>query len=78
MDAHHTIPKAKEFQKNYDKAGINIHDPKYGTWLESNLHRSTSSDYNNQWRLFFRGNPDATKEEIENFASYLMQFFYGE
>ena len=78
MDAHHSIPKANRFQKYYDQAGININKPKYGTWIELHTHRSTARKYNDDWDVFFENTPNASKEEIENYAKKLMKSFYGE
>ena len=54
MDAHHTIPKAVEGQLKDMNIRINIHDPKYGYWMERNLHRSTWKQYNQEWETYLK------------------------
>lgn len=38
--AHHALPQ--EFEEYYNKAGINIHDPKYGIALDRSLHNGVA------------------------------------
>ena len=73
MDAHHIFPQAKKFQSFFEKAGINIHNPKNLRWWESSSHRSASKAYNNAWSKFFQDNPNATRKQIENFGDSLMK-----
>jgi hypothetical protein len=65
-DAHHVCPS--KFKIEFDKAGIDIHDPKYGAWWEKMSHRRTASEYNRAWEAFFDGNENPTKQQVEEFA----------
>jgi RHS repeat-associated protein len=51
LEAHHVLPK--EFIKDFQKAGLNIHDPTFGAWVDKKLHRDWSYQYNQEWRRFF-------------------------
>lgn len=51
--------------------GINIHDPKYGVWLESTLHNKLSHKYNEAWEKFFKANPTYTEEQVMEYAQKL-------
>jgi hypothetical protein len=65
--AHHVFPKvlAKEFQK----MGINVHDPRFGSWWERSSHLKNSAEYLKQWRDFLR--PEPTFEQILQFGREL-------
>ena len=60
FDAHHIFPQ--EFEIIFKRAGIDIHDPKYGVWWELHEHRQNAKAYNAEWKRFLEGNK--TKEEI--------------
>jgi hypothetical protein len=70
--AHHDLPQAEEFRKYFDKANLNINDPRYGRWVEGaqagvenvGTHQNWSAAFNREWREFFEEHPNATKEEI--------------
>ncbi len=68
-EAHHKLPV--KFEDKFNKAGVNIHDPKYGTWVEKTKHREISYAYNKEWETFFRNTKTPTKEQIEDFTKYL-------
>ena len=55
MQAHHVFPK--KFRTRFDKLGINIDDPKFGSWWETNAHQKNSYSYNLRWDEFFLDNP---------------------
>ena len=60
--------------KKYD---IDIHDPKYGAWVDSSIHRSFSYEYNQDWYYFFKYEPNITVEKILAFARDLaMKYEY--
>lgn len=65
--AHHVFPKmlAKEFQK----VGINVHDPRFGAWWERASHLKNSAEYLRQWEEFLR--PGRTYEQILQFGKKL-------
>ena len=64
--AHHVLPQ--KFNSFFDKAGINIHDPKFGMWVPETLHLKNSSVYNSRWAEFIRDNGNASQAEIFDFA----------
>ena len=76
MQAHHTLPYA--FEKKFSDIGINIHDPKYGVWLDSTLHNKLSQEYNKAWEKFFIDNPSYTAEQVMEYATKLMNDIYGQ
>ncbi|MGC8787969.1 MAG: hypothetical protein ACP5Q1_11140 [Anaerolineae bacterium] len=70
LEAHHVLPQALE--KDFQKLGIeNIHDPKFGSWVEPGAHRRWSYDYNQEWRSFLKDLP--SPDEILNFARQLAE-----
>lgn len=75
MDAHHIFPQANRFLKQWERVGINIHNPEYLRWWESNSHRGNALQYNQAWDTFFRYNPSASREQIINFGNDLMRNF---
>ena len=50
--AHHVLPQ--KFIEQFEKADIKIHDPKYGSWVDSPTHSKFSTAYNNEWLEFFK------------------------
>lgn len=76
MQAHHIFPQAME--DHFSNLNINIHDPMYGTWLDSTKHLKGAHKYNDEWKKFWDNNPDATTEEVINKAKELMKDIYGE
>lgn len=47
-----------KFEYHFKKSGINIHDPKYAEWWNSekglrNNHQSLARKYNEEWCVFF-------------------------
>jgi hypothetical protein len=64
MEAHHVLPQ--EFAEKFADAGINIHDPVFGSWVDATAHRGWSYTYNQQWKEFLA--QKRTREEILNFA----------
>ncbi|HNU34810.1 MAG TPA: RHS repeat-associated core domain-containing protein [Bacteroidia bacterium] len=75
MDAHHVFPQAKRFQTQWTRVGLNIHHPKNLTWWSRSAHRSLSNSYNKKWDKFFKINPKATLEEIQDFGKNVMNDF---
>ncbi|MBM3131091.1 MAG: DUF2380 domain-containing protein [Chloroflexi bacterium] len=70
LEAHHVLPQ--EFIEKFQRAGLDIHDPTFGAWVDKNLHRHWSSDYNREWRRFFdqfdRTDTAPSPEQILEFA----------
>ena len=72
FDAHHMLPQADQFKGFFERAGINVHDPKYGTWWQKGpdgTHQKLSKEYNTGWEMFTKENPNATQEQIHQFAN---------
>jgi len=69
MDAHHVLPQY--FESQFDAAGINIHEPQYGTWVEKSLHNSWSYEYDLDWYYFFDGAQNPSKDAILSFGRAL-------
>jgi RHS repeat-associated protein len=64
-DAHHTLPKSKDFKAFFEKAGLDVNDPANMVWREMNDHRGKkSSEHTKLWDMFMQKNPNATKEQI--------------
>lgn len=69
-EAHHVLPQ--KFEKWFKKNGIeNIHDPRFGTWVDKTSHRQWSHEYNKKWQKFIDNNKNTSPEEIIDFASGL-------
>jgi len=66
MEAHHVLPK--KFEGMFKASKIdNIHNPKYGAWVETSSHRQWSNQYNKEWEGFFR-NGASSPDNVEAFA----------
>ena len=73
--AHHVLPQADRFSRYWYNAGINIHDPRYGSWVETGKHLSMSYQYNLRWDMFFRAFPNANASQILSYARQLSYEF---
>ena len=73
FDAHHILPQ--KFQSQFEKAGVNIHDPKYGAWWGASEHRGKAYEYNKSWDQFFSENTSPTVEQVENKAREVAKEF---
>jgi hypothetical protein len=67
--AHHVFPQ--KFGAAFEKAGINIHDPRFGAWWESGSHLKNASSYNAAWSEFFATTRNPTAEQIFQFGRNL-------
>ena len=72
----HIFPQ--KHRRNFQNAGLDIDDPKYGAWLETKLHLQKAWAYNKAWEDFFKNHPNATMEEILEQAEILMKEIYGQ
>ena len=72
--AHHIFPN--KFKINFNKAEIDINNPKYGIWLEKNFHLQKASKYNKSWDIFFKDNANPNKEEIFRHMEQAMDEIY--
>jgi hypothetical protein len=64
--AHHVLPV--QFARQCKRAGINIHEPKYGVWWTKGDHLSKAKAYNAKWKAVFRRTPPPTREDILQFG----------
>jgi len=71
--AHHNLPI--KFEERFNKDGIDVHDPVYGSWWESQSHLSNAKGFNDRWQKFFNDNPEASKEQILEFGRQLAKEF---
>jgi YD repeat-containing protein len=74
LQAHHVFPQ--EFEGEFERAGIDIHDPQYGSWVEANEHGQYAGEYNDAWEEFFRDTPNPTPDEILRFGVEVMESVY--
>lgn len=77
MEAHHGLPK--KFAPDFNNAGLNISDPKYGYWLTPADHRGNGKAYryNKAWEEFWKKNSNADAETIVDEMHKLMDEIYG-
>ena len=68
IHVHHVFPK--EFADDFISAGINQHQPRYGSWWEGTSHVHNAHRYNLEWDEFLRTNPG--KDEILAFGRDIM------
>jgi len=52
FQAHHVFPQ--KFGTAFGKAGINIHNPHFGTWVKAADHAGWSARYNTEWTQFLK------------------------
>ena len=71
IDAHHVFPQ--QLRDIFKGKGINVDDPRYCTWWERSLHRQAAKEYNKEWRIFLRDNPEVTQSQVLEKGRQLMQ-----
>lgn len=69
VEQHHLLPKAAEFRRFFDAAGLDVEDFKIPlTRAEHRLKpgglHTGPDNWNAQWRRFFSENPNATRGQI--------------
>lgn len=69
MEAHHVLPQ--KFSKWFADKGLNIHDPRFCSWVDKASHNKWSYEYNKKWEDFRNKNYYASPDEIVNFAKEL-------
>ena len=55
----------QKFGRIFERAGVNIHDPKFGAWWEKTSHLRNASDYNRDWQGFLRGGQRSAEEILQ-------------
>jgi hypothetical protein len=66
--AHHVFPQ--KFKQEFAKRGININNPKFGSWWEASSYLKNAKAYNTQWQNFLNTNPNTS--QIFKFGRQLM------
>jgi RHS repeat-associated protein len=70
--AHHVFPQSKEFTEYFLSKGINIHDPKFGSWWSTASHGKNAYAYNKEWAGYISANGKALPSDVLNFGRQLM------
>jgi hypothetical protein len=65
--ANHVFPQ--KLAEKFQRAGINVHDPRFGAWWEKSRHLKNSAEYTRLWVEFFERAP--TTEQILAFGRFL-------
>ncbi len=72
--AHHVIPK--QFIRQAQRLGINVHDPRNGMFLPRATHQRIHAEgYNPQWQRFFNQNPTSA-QQVYDFGQRML-YNYG-
>jgi len=73
-EAHHVLPQ--RLRKIFAQMGIdNIHEPRWGAWVEQGPHRHWSYDYDQRWFEFLTRNSEASIDDIVRFAEQMAREF---
>jgi hypothetical protein len=64
-EAHHVLPQALESRFKQLFPDLNIHDPKWGAWVQGDLHQRWSKAYQTVWEQWLAKNPNATLAQLE-------------
>jgi hypothetical protein len=73
--AHHAFPQTQEFDRFFKGVGLDKHDAKFGSWVETSQHRKEAAAYNKKWRDFISNNPEASIQEVINEGKRIMKLF---
>jgi len=62
-EAHHMLPQ--EFADRFGEHGVNVHDPRWGAWVEGGGgHQSWSKSYNAAWKAWLDTHAGANIDDI--------------
>ena len=61
-EAHHTLPQ--KYEKEFNEAGINIHEPGNTVWREKGNHRAKSHQHIKEWDNYFDGEDPIDQKKI--------------
>jgi hypothetical protein len=64
----------QKFRAEFAEVDINVDDPRYGMWIESEDHQDYAAAYNNAWEEFLKSDP--TKEQILRQGPKIMKRIY--
>jgi RHS repeat-associated protein len=65
LEAHHVLPV--KFIEDFLGLGdglLNIHDPRFLSWVDETAHRAWSAAYNSEWAEFFRDQPMPSVDDV--------------
>lgn len=74
QDAHHIFPR--QFEDRFRKLEIDIHDAKYGIWMNQSPHRAGAIPYNKLWLNAFESGKINTAADLWPLAQEFMQKVY--
>lgn len=74
-DAHHIFPV--ELNRYFHDAGIDIHDPRFGIFMDAQMHKKGAHVYNEKWKDFWKRHSSPTQSEVFDYAKSLMKEIYG-
>ena len=74
-EAHHMLPQALRARFDKLKLGINIDDPRWGTWWEKSKHQTNSSAWRKAWDDWLDDAKNPTLKQVEDQAAYLASAF---
>ena len=77
MQAHHVFPK--KFRTQFHELGINIDDPRFGSWWETGAHQKNSYSYGKIWDEFLENNHSPEEifqkaRELSNKYGFILNF----
>jgi hypothetical protein len=80
-DAHHTFPKAKEFNKYFKDRDIDVNEPCASlVWRKRDTHsgrNSLSDQHLKLWRQFIKDNPNADPDAVIRQRDIIEQQVWG-
>jgi RHS repeat-associated protein len=71
--AHHIF--ARQFEDKFKALGIDIHDPRFGSWWSTLSHQKNAWAYNQAWEDFFSNVRNPTPDQIFEQARIIMRRF---
>ena len=73
MEAHHVLPQ--KFSRWFADKGLNIHDPRFCSWVDKASHNKWSYEYNERWKTYIKNNPNVSAEKVVEYAKSLAKEF---
>ncbi len=70
------VPKwSQKFANWFAEKGLNVHDPRFGSWVDKASHTKWSYKYNKYWQEYISNHPNASAKQIIEYAKQLGKKF---
>ncbi len=77
QQAHHMLPQNKKYTSFFNRLKINIHESRYISFIETDIHLKGSRAYDQLWRTFIESKPKASYQSVIDHMKKFMFDVFG-